>query len=72
MNSLLEEMTALRDANTVLIDLVCDPNLSLQGLMIIERIQIRLCDLQMGILKELRFQLTVGANPANPQSRGIH
>ena len=56
MNDVVEEMTAIRDATTVLLDVVCDSDLSLQGLMILEKIQIRLVHRQVQLIWKLRQQ----------------
>lgn len=70
MNALIEEMNAVRDANTILLHVVCDTDMSLQGFMIIERVQKRLIHRQIEILLVLQQRAVQRLGRIFP--KGIH
>ncbi len=69
MISIAEEMTSIRDANSILIHIVCDTDLEIQGFEILERVQKKLLRRQMCLLLRLRFRAKcIG----NIRPKGIH
>ena len=56
MISIAEEMNSIRDANSILIHIVCDTDLEIQGFEIMERIQKKLLRRQMQLLLILRLR----------------
>lgn len=57
INDLVEDMAAIRDANQILIDVVCDPDMSIQGMMILDRVQIVLLKRQFEVLRKLNHSV---------------
>lgn len=69
MNPFAEEMIAIRDANSILVHVVCDTDLSYQGFLIIEKVQIRLLARQLQLLYEMRTRIKCLGNIL---PKGIH